>query len=74
MSKPYTVAQLIADLETFPKDMRVMVRGYEGGFNDASTPGLIAVKLDQNIDTWWMGDHSQVDFDSDDFDCRAIVI
>lgn len=33
--EPITVAQLIAKLQQFPPDMRVVVEGYEGGYHDA---------------------------------------
>jgi len=30
-----TIAELIATLSEYPPDMRVLVNGYEGGFDDA---------------------------------------
>lgn len=55
-NKPFTVAQLIAELQKLPPDMRVMVRWYEGGYNDCGVPKLVQIKLNQNTE-WYYGAH-----------------
>lgn len=55
---PYTVAQLIAELQKLPQDMRVMVEGYEGGFDDASAPTIKTINRNYSKDSWW-GAHEE---------------
>ena len=53
-----TVAELIRILQTHPQDMRVVVDGYEEGYDDLEQD-LISVKevrLDVG-DRWWEGRH-----------------
>ena len=61
-----TVRQLIESLSTIEdQDIRVMVRGYEGGVNDMVigngidniTPAIIHVALDVNTE-WYYGKHN----------------
>lgn len=56
--KPTTVQDLIGILSRYPSDLRVVVDGYEGGFDDLN-PSLIRqieICLDKNTD-WWYGKH-----------------
>ena len=65
-----TVRQLIESLSTIEdQDVRVMVRGYEGGVNDMvignstdnnNTPAIQYVALDVNTE-WYYGRHERVD-------------
>ena len=64
-----TVRELIESLSKIEdKEIRVMVRGYEGGVNDIvigngidnNTPGIIHIALDVN-EEWYMGRHERVD-------------
>ena len=64
-----TVRQLIESLSTIEdQDVRVMVRGYEGGVNDMvigngidnTTPAIQYVALDVNTE-WYYGRHERVD-------------
>jgi hypothetical protein len=59
-----TVTQLIQILSTIdnPDDIKVMVRGYEGGVDDIVniTPDVIHVALDVNTE-WYYGKHETVD-------------
>ena len=58
-----TVKQLIDSLSKIQdQEVRVMVKGYEGGVNDIdnSTPAIIHVALDVN-EEWWNGRHERVD-------------
>ena len=63
-----TVKQLIEMLSKIEdKEIRVMVRGYEGGYNDIvigndiedNTPAIIDVALDVN-DEWYYGAHEKI--------------
>ena len=49
-----TVSELIEVLETHPRDLRVVVNGYEEGYDDLS-PGQISVAriaLDTGVHDW----------------------
>ena len=61
-NKPKTVAELIAELEQYPKTMRVMVNGYEGGFHDVGEATTINVALNINTE-WYYGPHELWDED-----------
>ncbi len=53
-----TVQDLIRILRTYPADMRVVVNGYEDGFDDVSPEGLAVVKVQLNRGTKdWQGRH-----------------
>lgn len=43
---PLTVGQLIKSLQQFPVDQRVLVRGYESGYDDPSPLTVVKVRLD----------------------------
>jgi hypothetical protein len=44
--RPLTVAELIGALKAFPPETRVMVDGYEGGYDNPEIPKLITVAAD----------------------------
>ena len=46
LGKGVTVGQLIAQLQQFPSAQRVMVRGYESGFDDPEPLQVITVQPD----------------------------
>ncbi len=51
-----TVQELINHLQNYPKNMPVVVGGYEGGCEDVDT--LEEVKVDLNVNTeWFFGAH-----------------
>ena len=53
-----TVQDLIRILRTYPADMRVVVNGYEDGFDDVSPEGVAVVKVQLNRGTKdWQGRH-----------------
>lgn len=54
-----TIQQLTTLLSQYPPDTRVVVAGYEGGFNDITIHKLIELKLDANQE-WWYGQHADV--------------
>ena len=64
-----TVRELIESLSKIEdKEIRVMTRGYEGGYNDIvigndiedNTPAIIDVALDVN-DEWYYGRHERIE-------------
>ena len=58
-----TIKELIEVLNKIEdQEVRVMVKGYEGGVNDIgnNTPGIIHIALDVN-EEWYMGRHERVD-------------
>ena len=53
-----TIGELIDLLRTYPTDLRVVVDGYEDGFDDLSTGQLSMVKVGLNTGAEvWEGDH-----------------
>ena len=50
------VNQLIKRLQMYPPDLRVVVRGYEGGYNDVDTFENIKIVLDYHSE-WYYGKH-----------------
>lgn len=55
-----TIQELIETLSNFPADTPVVVRGYEGGFNDVN--GVEAIDIQLNINTvWYYGAHGTND-------------
>lgn len=57
-----TVSQLIKVLQNQPGDVRVVVNGYEGGFDDLSPDqiSLVRIALNTGVDDW-LGQHGEVD-------------
>ena len=64
-----TVAELIEKLKTYPKDLKVLVDGYEGGFNEISAVKTIKVKLNVHTEEY-NGPHDDVV----DADTEVVVI
>ena len=53
-----TVQELIRILRTYPADIRVVVNGYEDGFDDVSPERIAVVKVQLNRGTKdWQGRH-----------------
>jgi hypothetical protein len=50
------VDQLIKRLQMYPPDLRVVVRGYEGGYNDVDTFENLKIVLDYHSE-WYYGKH-----------------
>ena len=55
------VDQLIKRLQMYPPDLRVVVRGYEGGYNDVDTFENIKILLDYHS-AWYYGKHEDASF------------
>lgn len=51
-----TVKQLIEVLSKYPEGHRVVISGYEGGFEDVAI--ISPIELDLNVhEEWWFGKH-----------------
>ena len=55
-----TIKELIEKLQSFQEDTKIVVAGYEGGFNDVSTIHEIKIKEDVNKE-WFYGAHEESD-------------
>lgn len=55
-----TVQDLIRILRTYPADMRVVVNGYEDGFDDVSPEriAVVEVQLNRGLEDW-QGRHQE---------------
>ena len=55
-----TVGQLIRLLQSYPQDMRVVVNGYEDGYDDLESQlvSVREVRLDAG-EAWWEGQHRE---------------
>ena len=63
-----TVAELIQKLQTFPRETKVVIRGYEDGYNDILQ--LKKVKIKSKVDAhWYDGEYE----DSNDTDAIAAI-
>jgi hypothetical protein len=55
-----TIAELIEKLQNYPQDLRVVVRGYEGGVDDVDYVEETEIYLDYYTD-WYYGTHEVVE-------------
>ena len=68
-----TVAELIEALSKLPPDMRVVTRGYEGGYDDIGGIGKLDLLIDVDTD-WFWGRHDVPSMgQSPDETCAFIV-
>ena len=57
------VQQLIEELQKHPPEMRVIVNGYEGGYNDLDSPEQKSIRLNVHLpDKWYYGRHDDEDY------------
>lgn len=54
-----TVKELIEILATHPPEMRVIVSGYEDGYNDLSTVAVVKIRLDCHKQHYYYGAHQK---------------
>lgn len=66
-----TIAELIEELQNYPQDTRVVVRGYEGGVNDVDEVELTEIYLNYNAGTWYYGKHEVVEYATTS-DCEKV--
>ena len=54
-----TIKELIQELQKYPEDTRVLVKGYESGFDDVNRirEGIFLYKVNSK---WYYGDHEEV--------------
>lgn len=50
------VSELITYLQTLDQDRRIVISGYEGGYNDVKKTYDVLLKLNHNTE-WYMGEH-----------------
>ena len=54
-----TVKELVEFLGKYPNDLRVVVNGYEDGFDDVSPERISVIKIQLDTQTYdWEGQHS----------------
>jgi predicted mannosyl-3-phosphoglycerate phosphatase (HAD superfamily) len=63
-----TIQQLIENLQQFPPEMRVIVSGYEDGYNDVSIIEEKEIAIDI-LNEWYYGQHVEA---SDEFRLEQI--
>lgn len=57
-----TIGELIQLLAQYPSDLRVVVNGYEDGYDDLSPEQLVPVNIVLNTGKqWWEGKHGDPD-------------
>jgi hypothetical protein len=54
------VKELIEVLSQYPEDTMVVVRGYEGGYDESKYTTEILLRLNAN-NAWYYGDHEEAD-------------
>ena len=67
-----TVKELIIEMEKLDPKMQVMVRGYEGGYNEVKKISMLEV-VEQEEKLWWYGDYDLA-CDSNDSENKLTVI
>jgi len=63
-----TAQELITQLQTLPPDTKIVVRGYEDGYNDILNLKPIKIKQARNIH-WYLGEYD----DSKDADAITAI-
>ena len=69
-----TINELIEQLKNYPGDMRVLVPGYEGGYNDT---GLKTEEIVFNFpknDAWYYGPHECVRLAEADKGTQCLIV
>ena len=68
-----TVNELIQQLKNYPGDMRVLVPGYEGGYNDTGLKTEEIVFNFSKNDAWYYGPHERIE-DGRSGDFKGIIL
>ncbi|MYB42510.1 MAG: hypothetical protein F4X76_10055 [Chloroflexi bacterium] len=68
------VRQLMTLLATYPPDLRVVVNGYESGFDDVESERVSVTSIVLDVgDDWWDGRHAAaVDRGSEEHSARVV--
>ena len=53
-----TIKELIAKLETYPPETRLIQAGYEGGYDNIDNVNLIPIKV-QQCQSWYWGKYDK---------------
>lgn len=69
-----TVSELIEQLKNYPGDMRVLVPGYEGGYNDTGLKTKEIVFNFSKNDAWYYGPHECVRFADTDSGTKCLIV
>ena len=69
-SNKMTIQELIGLLANYPPGMRVVVRGYEDGYNDIDTIKEVSIILNAN-EEWYYGTHAD---SRDDSSVQALLL
>jgi len=69
-----TVNELIEQLKNYPGDMRVLTRGYEGGFNDTKLKIEEIVFNFSKNDSWYYGPHESVKYTDGDIGTKCLIV
>jgi len=70
-----TISELIETLKTHPGDLRVVVDGYEDGYDDLSARQISNVRIALNTGTQeWIGQHLDPRDIPSDVEQRATVV
>lgn len=56
-----TIAELIQKLKSYPPELRVVLPGYEGGYNDLTRLGTINLALNVHPEDYY-GNHDDVNY------------
>ena len=69
-----TVQQVIALLATYPPDLRVVVNGYENGFDDVESERVSVTRIELDVgEDWWDGRHAAaIDRGSEEHSGRVV--
>ena len=71
------IADLTQILQTCPQDLRVVVDGYEGEYDDLDEDLMCVREIRLGIgENWWKGRHNDADFtrDTDGSSINALVL
>lgn len=71
-----TIGELCIILEHLPADMRVVVNGYEGGYDDVVNEEIreITLALNVNKDSCYFGPHDEAIGTTEHETCKALLI
>ena len=67
-----TVQELISKLSTLDPNRRVIIQGYEGGYEDIGYIGEKPINLNVNTE-WYYGPHAGADRDSDAHEIAYLI-
>lgn len=68
-----TVAELIELLATYPPGLRVVVDGYENGFDDVEPERVSVERIELDVGArWWEGRHAAADRRADAHSVRVV--